>query len=72
MRDDEGSRGSAVRRADKYPLILQVSFAGLHRDWVGPSIKADGHEHNGHSRTVVGYEETSRGDVNLLMFDPGK
>jgi hypothetical protein len=29
-------------------------------------------KHNGHSRTVVGYEETAKGDLNLLMFDPGK
>ncbi|EIW71780.1 hypothetical protein TREMEDRAFT_67959 [Tremella mesenterica DSM 1558] len=29
-------------------------------------------QHSGHSRTIVGYEETSRGDINLLLFDPGK
>ncbi|OXG77798.1 hypothetical protein C349_05048 [Cryptococcus neoformans var. grubii Br795] len=29
-------------------------------------------QHSGHSRTIVGYEENARGDVNLLLFDPGK
>lgn len=28
-------------------------------------------QHSGHSRTIVGYEETSRG-TNLLLFDPGR
>ncbi|ODO10183.1 hypothetical protein I350_02412 [Cryptococcus amylolentus CBS 6273] len=29
-------------------------------------------QHSGHSRTIVGYEENARGDINLLLFDPGK
>ncbi|KAL7418476.1 hypothetical protein Q5752_006934 [Cryptotrichosporon argae] len=29
-------------------------------------------QHMGHSRTIVGYEETARGDINLLLFDPGR
>ncbi|WVQ84295.1 hypothetical protein IAT38_006447 [Cryptococcus sp. DSM 104549] len=29
-------------------------------------------QHSGHSRTIVGYEENSRGDINLLLFDPGR
>ena len=28
-------------------------------------------QHSGHSRTIVGYEETHRG-TNLLLFDPGR
>lgn len=28
-------------------------------------------QHKGHSRTIVGYEETHRG-TNLLLFDPGR
>ncbi|KAF7311600.1 hypothetical protein MKEN_01062900 [Mycena kentingensis (nom. inval.)] len=27
-------------------------------------------QHNGHSRTIVGYEVTKGGEVNLLQFDP--
>nr|KIR47468.1 hypothetical protein I312_03231 [Cryptococcus bacillisporus CA1280] len=29
-------------------------------------------QHSGHSRTIIGYEENARGDINLLLFDPGK
>ncbi|KAK8853139.1 hypothetical protein IAR55_003840 [Kwoniella newhampshirensis] len=29
-------------------------------------------QHSGHSRTIVGYEENARGEVNLLLFDPGR
>jgi len=29
-------------------------------------------QHNGHSRTIVGYEVSQKGVVNLLCFDPGK
>ncbi|WVF73112.1 hypothetical protein IAT40_007931 [Kwoniella sp. CBS 6097] len=29
-------------------------------------------QHSGHSRTIVGYEENARGDINLLLFDPGR
>ncbi|KAJ6606550.1 peptidase family C78-domain-containing protein [Mycena vulgaris] len=29
-------------------------------------------QHNGHSRTIVGYEVSKNGYVNLLMFDPSK
>nr|XP_018260977.1 uncharacterized protein I303_06694 [Kwoniella dejecticola CBS 10117]OBR83135.1 hypothetical protein I303_06694 [Kwoniella dejecticola CBS 10117] len=29
-------------------------------------------QHNGHSRTIIGFEENARGDVNLLLFDPGR
>jgi hypothetical protein len=27
-------------------------------------------QHEGHSRTVVGYEVNKRGSINLLIFDP--
>lgn len=27
-------------------------------------------QHNGHSRTIVGYEVSQKGFVNLLTFDP--
>jgi Peptidase family C78 len=27
-------------------------------------------QHDGHSRTIIGYEIDSRGITNLLMFDP--
>ncbi|WOO79237.1 Ubiquitin carboxyl-terminal hydrolase ZUFSP [Vanrija pseudolonga] len=29
-------------------------------------------QHSGHSRSIVGYEETAKGDINLLIFDPAK
>ncbi|ORY26720.1 peptidase family C78-domain-containing protein [Naematelia encephala] len=29
-------------------------------------------QHSGHSRSIVGYEETTSGAINLLLFDPGK
>lgn len=29
-------------------------------------------QHSGHSRTIIGYEVNSKGDTNLLLFDPGK
>ncbi|KAG8908191.1 hypothetical protein FRB99_008734 [Tulasnella sp. 403] len=29
-------------------------------------------QHNGHSRTIVGYELASNGAMNLLMFDPAR
>lgn len=29
-------------------------------------------QHNGHSRTIVGYEVSQNGVVNLLCFDPAK
>ncbi|WWD19554.1 hypothetical protein CI109_104015 [Kwoniella shandongensis] len=29
-------------------------------------------QHFGHSRTIIGYEENGRGDVNLLLLDPGR
>ena len=29
-------------------------------------------QHNGHSRTIVGYEVDKRGVVNLITFDPGR
>ena len=28
-------------------------------------------QHQGHSRTVVGYEKLRNGNINLLVFDPG-
>jgi hypothetical protein len=28
-------------------------------------------QHNGHSRTIVGYEVSKSGAVTLLAFDPG-
>lgn len=28
-------------------------------------------QHKGHSRTIVGYEVSGKGKVNLLAFDPG-
>jgi hypothetical protein len=27
-------------------------------------------QHKGHSRTIVGYEMTKKGNIHLLMFDP--
>lgn len=27
-------------------------------------------QHRGHSRTIVGYEVTKTGEIELLMFDP--
>lgn len=29
-------------------------------------------QHQGHSRTIVGYEVTKKGEVNLLTFDPSR
>jgi len=29
-------------------------------------------QHKGHSRTIVGYEMTKNGAINLLAFDPSK
>ena len=29
-------------------------------------------QHEGHSRTVVGYERLDKGPINLFMFDPSK
>lgn len=29
-------------------------------------------QHNGHSRSVVGYERLQNGSINLLMFDPSR
>ena len=29
-------------------------------------------QHDGHSRTIIGYEITQTGSINLLMFDPSK
>ncbi|WVR07761.1 hypothetical protein IAU60_004804 [Kwoniella sp. DSM 27419] len=29
-------------------------------------------QHSGHSRTIIGYEENARGDINLLLLDPGR
>lgn len=29
-------------------------------------------QHKGHSRTIVGYEQTRSGAVNLLQFDPSR
>jgi hypothetical protein len=29
-------------------------------------------QHDGHSRTIVGYEVSQKGVVNLLCFDPAK
>jgi hypothetical protein len=29
-------------------------------------------QHDGHSRTIVGYEVDKRGVVNLITFDPGR
>lgn len=29
-------------------------------------------QHSGHSRTIVGYEETRGGAINLILFDPGR
>lgn len=29
-------------------------------------------QHQGHSRTIVGFEKTKNGKINLLLFDPGK
>jgi len=29
-------------------------------------------QHSGHSRLIVGYEETVRGEINLLVLDPGR
>jgi Peptidase family C78 len=29
-------------------------------------------QHEGHSRTIVGYEMTKNGRINLLAFDPSK
>jgi hypothetical protein len=29
-------------------------------------------QHSGHSRLIVGCEETVRGEINLLVLDPGR
>ena len=29
-------------------------------------------QHDGHSRTIVGFEKSKNGKINLLIFDPGK
>ncbi|WVO12504.1 hypothetical protein L204_100104 [Cryptococcus depauperatus] len=29
-------------------------------------------QHSGHSRTIVGYEENVKGDVSILVYDPGR
>ncbi len=29
-------------------------------------------QHKGHSRTIVGVEQTKNGIINLLTFDPGR
>jgi hypothetical protein len=29
-------------------------------------------QHSGHSRLIVGYEETVGGEINLLVLDPGR
>jgi hypothetical protein len=29
-------------------------------------------QHAGHSRTIIGYEVSKKGIVNLLVFDPSK
>ncbi|KAL1409950.1 hypothetical protein Q8F55_003949 [Vanrija albida] len=29
-------------------------------------------QHSGHSRSIVGYEESAKGEINLLVFDPAK
>lgn len=35
-------------------------------------LKLISDKHAGHSRTIVGYEESAKGEINLLLFDPGK
>lgn len=73
MRSGENGsgRGEVVRVSIKFPLILQVSSdpnIPIYADWWLITVA----QHSGHSRTIVGYEENARGDVNLLLFDPGK
>ena len=29
-------------------------------------------QHSGHSRTVIGFEKSKNGDINLLIFDPSR
>jgi hypothetical protein len=72
MRTHDGGsgRGESVRSSTKFPLILQVSLASHCNDRGSTLVLTD--QHKGHSRTVVGYEEDRQGNINLLIFDPGR
>jgi hypothetical protein len=58
-------RGEAIRSSRKLPLVLQVCHS--HKLMTVLMI-----QHSGHSRLIVGYEETVRGEINLLVLDPGR
>jgi hypothetical protein len=67
MRTGEGGagRGETIRSSRHLPLVLQVRL--LHFIMTMLII-----QHSGHSRLIVGYEETVRGEINLLVLDPGR
>jgi len=58
----------------RMPIILQVCTLSLIADRLSTPcpnlIRLMFPQHNGHSRTIIGYEMTRYNSVNLLIFDP--
>ena len=77
--NDEGvsSSGSSARRAPGEKSAFDVLMrSGENDTGRGEAVRQTRKlplilQHNGHSRTIVGYEETQRGTY-LLLFDPGR
>lgn len=67
-----GKGGNSVRVSEKLPLILQVCIPSSFCNRNNTADPDRGMQHAGHSRTIVGYEVNAQGNVNVLMFDPGR
>ena len=72
--EDDESNKHGYEDQSAFDVIMRKSQGGQGR------VNPVGHtsklplvlQHSGHSRTIVGYEETAQGNINLLLFDPGK
>ena len=61
--------GSGVAAGNAFSVLMQSSGSSIRiaKDKMPLYL-----QHQGHSRTIVGVERTKAGDLNLLLFDPGK
>ncbi|ORX40679.1 peptidase family C78-domain-containing protein [Kockovaella imperatae] len=72
--EEDQASGGGHSDQSAYDQIMRTSQNGLGR---GSPVRLTSKlplilQHSGHSRTIVGYEEISQGNINLLLFDPGR
>lgn len=64
-----GQAGSGAKVGNAFSVLMQSNGSSIHISEDKMPLYL---QHQGHSRTIVGVERTKAGDLNLLLFDPGK